>query len=135
MTAFAEGLTKDQKIQVWAETQKESKRLALLERKMRDEVFGECFTDPKTGTNNLELGAGWKLKAVTGFESSLDANVYELISSKLKPETVQACVKFKPSLVAAGYKLLTAEEKEILDEAIVTKPKPVTLELVPPKEA
>lgn len=135
MSAFAEGLSQDQKIMAWDAAKKEKDRLVELERAMRDELVATCFPDAKNGTNNLALGAGWKLKAVTGFENKLDANVFALIQTRLKPETVEACVKFTPSLVATGYKALGEEEKKILNEAITTKPKAVTLELVPPKES
>lgn len=135
MTVFAEGATADQKIMEWNKTQTEMKRLTTLERLMRDEVVATVFPDAKKGTNNFELGAGWKLKAVTGVETKLDANMFAMISSKLKPETIESCIKYTPDLIAAGYKALSQEELDILNEAITTKPKAVQLTLVPPKEA
>jgi len=135
MTVFAEGSTNDQKIMEWNRTQAEMKRLQSLERLMRDEVVATVFPDAKNGTNNFELGAGWKLKAVTGMENKLDVNMFQVISARLKPETIESCIKYTPDLVAAGYKALPDEEKAILNEAITTKPKAVQLTLVPPKEA
>lgn len=134
MSVFDEGLSSDQKIMKWNETQAQMKKLVDLERRMRAEVIETCFADPKKGTNTLELGGGWKLKAILGTEDKLDVNLYELISTKLSAETIASCVKFTPSLIAAGYKSLNEAEKTILNEAVVTKPKSPSLELVAPKE-
>ena len=92
-----------------------------------------AFQDPKIGTNKVDLGGGYTLKYVNGIDTRLDEASFNLIREELPDHIVDKCIKFKPSLIMKGLKDLNEHERELLDEAIITKPKTPTLEIVPPK--
>lgn len=123
-------------IMEWAANAKELARLKALEMKQRNELFGLVFLTPKKGTNNFKLGGDWLLKAVTGTETSLEVTSFELLREKLiadAPEVVAAVIKYKPALDMKAYNALSDAERAQFDDCVVTKPKAITLELVPPK--
>lgn len=140
MSNFTPGATQAQKIMEWRQSAETLKRIKDLEMAQRKELFGEMFPEPKKGTNTHELGHGYKLKAVYAFEDKLDPTSYDLIAPELRnlsdedQAAVQEAIKWTPSLVAKGYKALSEAARDVLNEAVVTKPKTVTLTLVEPKE-
>ena len=120
-------------IMEWDANATELKHLKDLEMKQRKELIATVFADPKIGVNNKELGGGYILKANLGMDTVLDETVFLLIHADLPPEVVDSCVKFKPSLIAAGYKALAGEWRDLMDEAVITKPSSPSLALVAPK--
>lgn len=140
VSEFLPGMTRDDKILAWAKNAELLKAVKNVEMAQRKEIFGDIFPDPKTGTNTLDLGAGYKLKAVHGYETKLEATTFALLQPEIeklgdaaKAELAEA-VKFTPALVAKGYKAMSEEVKELFDECLVTKPKSVSMELVVPKK-
>lgn len=101
--------------------------------KQRKELVEELFPDAKVGTNTNELGGGWKVKAVVKETVTLSESTLELLLADIPQDVQDRAIKYKPSLVKKEYDKLTDDEREVLDECVVTKPSSPTLEIVPPK--
>ncbi|MBG89562.1 MAG: hypothetical protein CMO80_22065 [Verrucomicrobiales bacterium] len=140
MSAFNENLTLDQKILEWAGNSEALARLKKVEMAQRQELAKELFPDPKYGTQHHQLGGGYKVTLVHKQDTKLDEDAFALIQPELeklgddaKAELTNA-VKYKASLVMAGYKNMSDTVKELFDEAVVTKDASPSLKLVVPKE-
>lgn len=105
-------------------------------------------TDPNkvTGTENVDLGNGWKLKAVKkenfSFvkndegkidEAAIDRACAKLAKLKNGDYIVDKLISWSPSLSVREFKELTAEMHKIIDPIIVITAAAPTLEIVPPK--
>lgn len=112
------------------------KSIVQKEQQLRKEIFELFFPEPKEGTNTLELPEGWKLKGVFKLTRNIDEAALSTVTKHLREIGVNAdtLVQWKPSLKLATYKELTAEQRNLMDEAIVCKPGSPTVELVAPKE-
>lgn len=123
----------------FAELAKMQKDLELLkenEMKLRKELFelvskkGEITK----GTNNIALPDGWALKVVAKETTTVEESVLPAVRVKMREAGITEDVfKFKPSLVADQYKGLTAEQKAIVNEALVTKPASPEVKIIAPK--
>lgn len=140
MKTFEPNDTIDTKIVKWADNSNLLKLLKKVEMEQRTHLFNILFPSPKVGTNNFDLGKGYKVKGVHGYTNSLDKAAFELMQAEIAnlsqedQQLIREAVKWEPSLVAKGYKNLSDTAKEVFDEAVVTKPKAITLELVIPKD-
>lgn len=121
------------RIQKWSENSALLSDLKKIEMEQRKLLDAELFAEPKQGTNKHELGAGWIIQSVHGTDTKLDEAAYKLIESELPDGVKDICVNWKPSLDVKVYKKLSPEQRELLDEAVTTKPKSVSMKLVPPK--
>lgn len=123
----------------FAELAKMQKDLELLkenEMKLRKEVFDLVSKKGEItkGTNNIALPDGWALKVVAKESVSVEESVFPAVLIKMREAGILEDVfKFKPSLVADQYKYLTAEQKAIVNEALVTKPASPEVKIIPPK--
>lgn len=135
-------MTRDELILKWQEKQAmiEKARKDIMpvveeERRLRQEVILATWGDkPKEGTNTLELGAGYKLKAVIKIERKVDEAVLPAVKERMKELKLRPDMLFvdKPQLDLKVYRQLTAEQQKVVDEALVIKPSAPTLELVEP---
>lgn len=65
---------------------------------------------------------------------SVEESVLPAVRVKMREAGITEDVfKFKPSLVADQYKGLTAEQKAIVNEALVTKPASPEVKIIAPK--
>ncbi|ANO57476.1 hypothetical protein [Vibrio phage vB_VhaS-tm] len=136
---FTEGMNLDEKILAWSQNADLLAQVKKVEMEQRKAIFEALFPDPKVGTQHHELGAGYKVTAVCKMDTKLDEAAFELIlpeieklGDKAKAELAEA-VKYKPGLVAKGYKEMSDDVKELFDEAVTTKPASPSLKLVVPK--
>lgn len=116
-----------------------TKSLVENEMALRKQVMASFFPEPKEGTNNLELEAGWKLKAVYKLDRKVDEAALPAIMEKLRTFNVNPdlLIKRKVELDTTGYKTLLSispETVKIFDECLTIKPASPSIELVPPKE-
>lgn len=110
-------------------------------RKVIVEESGLFDANSGQGTENYELGNGWKLKAVKKLNYSVDNTdnkAYGILAaiSELDPVSAhlaQKVLSFTPSLRLTEYRELGPQAKALLDTIITTKPASPTLELIPPK--
>lgn len=128
------------KLKAWQTAKAQAEAATELESKLRDEVFKEGFPveagkQDSKGTFYEDLPNGWRLQAVTKMTAKLDEAAVPAIKTKLleMKVIVDKLFKYKPSLVAAEYKKLSADAKDVVDTAIEEKPAKVVLSLVAPE--
>lgn len=130
---------RDELIMQWEQAKTELDNWKIKELELRTKLVEENFIN-EDGTQNLELGGGWKLKAVikTNYsftsKEALDKQLDKL--ERLGPEgkfVAERIVTYSPKLSLSEYKKLDNKFKKIIDEVVVTKPAAPTLELVAPK--
>lgn len=136
-------MTTDQLIMAWKSKNAEIKKLQAEELALRKEVLQSAFeyneNDEREGVRNLELGMGYKLKGTFKLTRSLDKTKVNEVLTKMEKKGIEGrmfaerLVKFDPKLSVSEYKNLPDEYREMIDEAITTKPALPTLQLVEPK--
>lgn len=119
----------------WEQAKTQHDHFKKLEMELRHRVVAMGFPGILTGTHRLALPAeGFFVKHVAGMETVIDRDLFAVVEPKLTSDTKAMCVKFTPSLIAAGYKVLPAgPQRDLLNEALVTKPKTPTIEIEAPK--
>ena len=143
--SFNENANRDAKILAWEESVKALAAAKEAEAALRKEVLAEAFAfDPEAlreGTENFELGNGYKLKAVFKISRNLnnENEAVDKVLSKIEktgPEGVfiaERLVKWKPELSVTEYKKLPEKFKKLFDEVVTSKEAMPSLELVAPK--
>lgn len=143
--SFNETANRDAKILAWEAAVKLLAAAKDAEAALRKEVLAEAFAfDPEAlreGSENFELGNGYKLKAVFKISRNLN-NENEAVDKvlakieKTGPEGVfiaERLVKWKPELSVTEYKKLPEKFKKLFDEVVTSKEAMPALELVAPK--
>ena len=140
-----ETTSRDAKILAWEQAVKALAAAKDAEAALRKEVLAEAFAfDPEAlreGTENFELGGGYKLKAVFKISRNLnnENEAVDKVLSKIEktgPEgafIAERLVKWKPELSVSEYKKLPEKFKKLFDEVVTSKEAMPSLELVAPK--
>ena len=143
--SFNETANRDAKILAWEAAVKALAAAKDAEAALRKEVLAEAFAfDPEAlreGTENFELGNGYKLKAVFKISRNLnnENEAVDKVLSKIEktgPEgafIAERLVKRKPELSVSEYKKLPEKFKKLFDEVVTSKEAMPSLELVAPK--
>ena len=143
--SFNETANRDAKILAWEQAVKALAAAKDTEAALRKEVLAEAFAfDPEAlreGTENFELGNGYKLKAVFKISRNLnnENEAVDKVLSKIEktgPEgafIAERLVKWKPELSVSEYKKLPEKFKKLFDEVVTSKEAMPSLELVAPK--
>ena len=143
--SFNETANRDAKILAWEAAVKALAAAKDAEAALRKEVLAEAFAfDPEAlreGTENFELGNGYKLKAVFKISRNLnnENEAVDKVLSKIEktgPEgafIAERLVKWKPELSFTEYKKLPEKFKKLFDEVVTSKEAMPSLELVAPK--
>lgn len=143
--SFNETANRDAKIIAWEAAVKALAAAKDAEAALRKEVLAEAFAfDPEAlreGTENFELGNGYKLKAVFKISRNLnnENEAVDKVLSKIEktgPEgafIAERLVKWKPELSVSEYKKLPEKLKKLFDEVVTSKEAMPSLELVAPK--
>ena len=143
--SFNETANRDAKILAWEAAVKTLAAAKDAEAALRKEVLAEAFAfDPEAlreGTENFELGNGYKLKAVFKISRNLnnENEAVDKVLSKIEktgPEgafIAERLVKWKPELSVTEYKKLPEKFKKLFDEVVTSKEAMPSLELVAPK--
>lgn len=120
----------------WNELQGKLAELKKQEMEMRKELIARTFNVNSIGTQNYELGNGYKLKAVIKESTSLTSTrEVEEVISKLSDQLKYTLFEKKYSLSNKVLKTLNDEERKMVEAVIVRKPAAPSLELVLPKGA
>lgn len=119
----------------WWLTTQELKVVKAAESILRKDVFEKAFPNPVEGTNKLNLGSGWVLKATYGMNRKvipdvLFENTEQLINLEVP---IDMLIRYKPEISVTIYKLLTESQKHIFDQCITVTPGSPSLEVVMPK--
>ena len=143
--SFNETANRDAKILAWEQAVKALAAAKDAEAALRKEVLAEAFAfDPEAlreGTENFELGNGYKLKAVFKISRNLnnENEAVDKVLSKIEktgPEgafIAERLVKWKPELSVSEYNKLPEKFKKLFDEVVTSKEAMPALELVAPK--
>ena len=139
---------RDQLLVSWQEAKEALEKAKEAEMFLRKKVVDFAFDPNKqSGTENVDLGNGYKLKAVKklnyGFikndENKLDKAAIDKALAKIEKDgavgelIAERLVKWTPDLSLSEYKLLSDKHKAIIDSVIVTSEGSPTLEIVEPK--
>lgn len=126
----------------WKAKLDEAKKAEAELRKQVIDAFSEENPDTASGTENIDIGYGYKLKIVHKLEYTLDnANDYEKTDKALDEieESVEhgellvdRLIRRKLELSVSEYKKLPAAAKKIIDKVVTTKPGAKSVELVAP---
>ena len=143
--SFNETANRDAKILAWEAAVKALAAAKDAEAALRREVLAEAFQfDPEAlreGTENFELGNGYKLKAVFKISRNLnnENEAVDKVLSKIEKTGAEGqfiaerLVKWKPELSVSEYKKLPEKFKKLFDEVVTSKEATPSLELVAPK--
>ena len=143
--SFNETANRDAKILAWEAAVKALAAAKDAEAALRKEVLVEAFAfDPEAlreGTENFELGNGYKLKAVFKISRNLnnENDAVDKVLSKIEKAGAEGLfiaerlVKWKPELSVSEYKKLPEKFKRMIDEVVTSKEATPSLELVAPK--
>lgn len=129
----------------WRKAQEALESAKAIEAELRKQVAVEVFAYDenalKKGTENVELGRGWKIKGEFKLSYSLnnkdDATLKML--EKLKKAGAEGqfiaerIVKFKPELSVTEYNNLNDKQKAIVDTVVSVKSAMPSISLVAPK--
>lgn len=140
-------LQRDNNILAWQNAAKQLDAIKTLEMELRNKVFGDNFPDANVGTNNLDLGMGYKLKGVRKLNYNLangEGQTEKALDeiSKLGNEGVfiaERLVGWTPKLSLTEYNKLEGSNpthkriKAIIDSVLTITDGAPTLEVVPPK--
>lgn len=132
---------RDAILMAWREKQAQLKTLSAEEKLLREEAIAASFAAPEIGTNTLELGNGYKLKATLKQNVTVQKNEngdYSHIPQvcQLIGESGNYLFKWKPELDRKVYDSLTHEEQLIVNRFITFTDGTPALEIIePPKGA
>lgn len=124
------------KVTKWQEASGNAKAWAEQEKTLRNELIAMAYPDQSPGTKYAPLPEGWRLKVTFKLDTKLDEPALPAVLERLREKNcavVDALVNYKPALVSAVVKTLSAEDQVILADALIVKPAQPSLELVPPK--
>ena len=127
-----------QKLMLWQAKAKELETVKAAELVLRNEVFRLAFANPKEGTNSIEMGNGYQLKAVykynyslseskqprnggTPFATTVALNAIEALGNEGK-FLAERVVTWKPELSIKEYRDLDPKYKVLLDKALTITP-------------
>lgn len=125
-----------QDIMDWLEVKKQLANAKAKESILRKKITEWFFRTPNEGTNNFDLGNGYKLKYTHKLQRDIDTATF----TNLLPEFAKLGIdqnqlaEFKPSLKVTYYKKgLSDEQRQMVDQCVTTKVASGTLEFVQPK--
>jgi len=140
---FTTTTNRDQLIMKWNEAQNALAAAKEAESELRKQVIAECFPveADHEGTENVELGEGWKLKSIFKLNRRL-ANKNGETEKVL--DTMEATgeegkfiadrlVKWEPKLSMTEYKKLPTKFKKMIDGVLTATPGAPSVSLVEPK--
>jgi hypothetical protein len=159
---MSEAKSREDLLTEWSAAKASADSAVESERALRAQVFAAYFPSPKYGSNSVELGKGYTLKAQYPLKREIDevlldamkrASVAEL-STEMRSKAgiagdmwepcpsvlqavrinIDALVRYSPELSGKAYNVLTAEQKAIADCFITSKPGSISLSIEAPKE-
>jgi len=127
-------------LRLWQKAAHDLEVAKEVEINLRNLILSNEFKNASRGTNNLELGNGWILKAVIKENVKLDPNTDTVDAALAKMAKVgnegtflsERLVVWEQSLETAEYYKLNGEYKKIFDTVVTIKPGQGSLELVDP---
>ena len=109
-----------EKLEEYTHTKSQLDKFKAKEMKLRLELASHYLHGKKVGTHNFNDEFA-KVKAVKKVTTSLDADQLSALFDDFTNEE-RECITFKPQLIMKEYKLLSEDERDLLDMCIVVKP-------------
>jgi hypothetical protein len=132
--------TRDDLIMRWHAAKQRLDAAKKEEMELRNQVVAMCYADAQEGTHNLDLGSGYKLKAVVKNNYTLaDNEAVDAALSKLRKVgnegefLADRVIGWTPKLSLSEYRELQPQYKAVIDTVLTIKPGAPSLELVEPK--
>lgn len=113
-------------LEEWYDLSRELKTLKERELTLRRELFAAYFTDPKEGTNTIEIEEGWELVGGYTFTRTIDPAALDAVVEQLG-NVLDNVVVWKPSLSVTNYRKMNDADRHVLEQALVIKPGAPTL--------
>jgi hypothetical protein len=126
----------------WEQCKLQIESLKKLEIEFRNEILKQEFqfdeNKCESGTKNLDLDNGFKLKAVFKTTQTLDQvkvlQVYDVIKTMHEGEFIlKRLLKWKADLSLTEYKKLPVDIKNVFDDCLTVKSSQPSLEIVESK--
>ena len=138
-TTFAD-LSRDDQILAWDATQKQLATLKEQEMTMRKHIVesnSQGIDADTIGTQNVDLGNGWKLKAVIKDTYTLDtdSDKVEAVLDTFEDWQADRLVKWSARMMKKEYDELDDAQRERFNAIVTIKRASPTLSLVAPKGA
>lgn len=119
----------------WYKAKEQMDALKEREVALRVKIFRAYFPAPKEGTNSADLPDGYLMKGTHVVNRAIDQAVLTTLSKEFADAHIAVAdlVRWKPDLVKSVYNTLTAEQKQLFDQALIVKDGTPQLEIVMPK--
>lgn len=113
----------------WRQAQEVLETVKVYEMDLRKKVVQDVFKESVAGKNKAEVPGG-ELIFTKKFNTTVDETLFDKVASEAEIVGVDvgSLFKVKHSLDNKKYKMLTEEQKEIVDQALITKEAAPTLE-------
>lgn len=107
-------------------------RMAQIKQQMQVNIF----PDARVGTNRVELGRGWKLKAAITETFTLDKDTDKVkeVLAELEDHIADKLVKWKPTISKTAYEMLSDHDKNLVNKVLTTRENKPTFTIEEPKE-
>jgi len=134
--------SKESVLAAWEAANKALAKAKEAEIELRNKVIEAWYPAHKEeGTENIELAAGYKLKAVFKVNRTLaDRDKVDAALTKIEKLggvegkiIAERLIQWKPSLNKKEYDILTDKYRKVIDEVLTIKPGAPSLEIVEPK--
>ena len=122
-------------IQNWNEAKEQVKRWTQTENDLRDKVIKGLFDSGTIeGTETIQIGSDWKLKATRRLNYTLSNKDGALVSilQTLPSVIAENLIRWSPDLNLSMYRKLDATTQQLFIPVLSIKPAKPSLELVPP---
>lgn len=127
----------------WNNTVAAAKAAVEKERELRKQVLALNFDMDSSGTKRIELGGGYKLKAVVAMKYKVTKNEavepadyshLPALMAQLPLKVAQEIIRWTPDVSVTAYKALTEDERKIVNQFVIIENGSSSLELETPKE-
>lgn len=134
------------KLLAWDHAKKALDAAKSAEASLRKEVLKDFYdfggeSDLREGTENLELGNGYRLKATFKLSRKLENKNHETEEALAQIATfengilyAERLVKWSPELSVSEYKKLPENVRAVIDACVTSKAATPSLEIVEPKK-
>lgn len=137
MSQIPENEVTQDDMEAWFKAKKALEKVKAQEILLRNKIFKGKFPNPREGTNNLDIGDGYFLKATHVINRSVDdaafkASIEEFAKAGIPTDQI---VRYKPELATGKYRGLTEEQRHLMDTVLIIKDGTPGLEITQPKRA
>lgn len=113
----------------WRQSQEVLETIKTFEMELRKKLVQETFKESVAGKNKADV-AGGELIFTKKFNTTVDEEKFSIVAAEadIAGVDVGSLFKVKHSLDNKKYKMLTEEQKSIVDQTLITKEAAPTLE-------